>query len=235
MVDGGAIDFLQTNADVLRWLERNNTDVDTAAHFRGHALVDAARSLREIVRVLVAKRKAGSHADVKAFNAFLAKTASHPHLVWTGARRPEIVRLRAEKAPEQSLAPVAEAAAELLVDGDFNLVRKCEDNGCILWFYDRTKSHRRRWCSMAACGNRHKVKAFRQRQQDDTEARVPAVIATAITAKAQAIQDAERARNELAKTQAEAAKTVPKRRVRPEPPSPARTVKPRRTGSARPL
>jgi regulator of protease activity HflC (stomatin/prohibitin superfamily) len=38
--------------------------------------------------------------------------------------------------------------------------------------------------------------------------RVPAVIATAITAKAQAIQDAERARNELAKTQAEAAKTV---------------------------
>ena len=38
--------------------------------------------------------------------------------------------------------------------------------------------------------------------------RVPAVIATAITSKAQAIQDAERARNELAKTQAEAAKTV---------------------------
>ncbi len=38
--------------------------------------------------------------------------------------------------------------------------------------------------------------------------RVPTVIATAITGKAQAIQDAERARNELAKTQAEAAKTV---------------------------
>ncbi len=38
--------------------------------------------------------------------------------------------------------------------------------------------------------------------------RVPAVIASAITAKAQAIQDAERARNELAKTQAEAAKQV---------------------------
>lgn len=38
--------------------------------------------------------------------------------------------------------------------------------------------------------------------------RVPEVIATAITQKAQAIQDAERARNELAKTQAEAAKQV---------------------------
>src|SRR5260370_19466271 len=39
--------------------------------------------------------------------------------------------------------------------------------------------------------------------------RVPAVIATAITAKAQAIQQAERARNELATTQAEAAKKIP--------------------------
>lgn len=38
--------------------------------------------------------------------------------------------------------------------------------------------------------------------------RVPAVIASAITSKAQAIQDAERARNELAKTQAEAAKQI---------------------------
>src|ERR1700724_3555892 len=38
--------------------------------------------------------------------------------------------------------------------------------------------------------------------------RVPAVIAAAITAKAQAIQQAERARNELATTQAEAAKKI---------------------------
>jgi hypothetical protein len=39
---------------------------------------------------------------------------------------------------------------------------------------------------------------------------VPAVIATAITAKAQAIQQAEWARNELASTQAEAAKKIAK-------------------------
>jgi regulator of protease activity HflC (stomatin/prohibitin superfamily) len=38
--------------------------------------------------------------------------------------------------------------------------------------------------------------------------RVPTVIASAITAKAQAIQEAERARNELATTQAEAAKKI---------------------------
>ncbi|MDX3854896.1 CGNR zinc finger domain-containing protein [Streptomyces sp. AK02-01A] len=35
----------------------------------------------------------------------------------------------------------------------------------LLWFYDRTKSHRRRWwwCSMETCGNRTKVRARRSR------------------------------------------------------------------------
>jgi len=42
--------------------------------------------------------------------------------------------------------------------------------------------------------------------------RVPTVIATAITAKAQAIQQAERARNELATTQAEAREEKLRRR-----------------------
>jgi predicted RNA-binding Zn ribbon-like protein len=74
-------------------------------------------------------------------------------------------RWRTEKA-EGLLAPVAEAAADLLVNGDFELVRKCEDRECVLWFYDRTKSHHRRWCSMASCGNRNKVAAFRQRKEN---------------------------------------------------------------------
>ncbi|WP_327229156.1 CGNR zinc finger domain-containing protein [Achromobacter xylosoxidans] len=32
-------------------------------------------------------------------------------------------------------------------------------------FHDKTKSHRRRRCSMALCGNRMKVAAFRSRQK----------------------------------------------------------------------
>ncbi|NEJ40784.1 CGNR zinc finger domain-containing protein, partial [Rhizobium ruizarguesonis] len=37
---------------------------------------------------------------------------------------------------------------------------------CTLFFLDTTKSHRRRWCSMALCGNRMKVAAFRSRKQE---------------------------------------------------------------------
>jgi predicted RNA-binding Zn ribbon-like protein len=65
------------------------------------------------------------------------------------------------------LMPIGEAIARLLVEGDFDLVRQCESTDCTLWFYDRTKSHHRRWCSMSMCGNRAKVAAFRARQKRD--------------------------------------------------------------------
>ena len=46
---------------------------------------------------------------------------------------------------------------------DFSLVRKCEGEGCTLWFLDLSKAHARRWCSMAVCGNRAKAAAHRAR------------------------------------------------------------------------
>jgi predicted RNA-binding Zn ribbon-like protein len=73
--------------------------------------------------------------------------------------------------PAQLLTQAAHAAAELIAAGNFDLIRKCEADDCVLWFYDRTKAHRRRWCSMAIGGNRHKVAKFRQRQKDNADLR----------------------------------------------------------------
>ena len=63
--------------------------------------------------------------------------------------------------------------------------------------------------------------------------RVPAVIATAITSKAQAIQQAERAQNELATTQAEAAKKIAEAEGDAKSRSRAPRAKPTPTASAR--
>lgn len=67
------------------------------------------------------------------------------------------------------LAPVARAAAALLADGDPDRVRRCDGPTCTLWFLDTSRNGRRRWCSMARCGNRAKVAAHyrRGRAQDD--------------------------------------------------------------------
>lgn len=159
----GPLDRWQADADVQAWLELSGL---APAH-RGapKGLLDAARGLRETVRALVAQRKAGAPLRLNPLNRALAAGGSHQELE-PAADGWVLVRRYDARTPEQWLVPAAEAAADLLAQGDFDLVRKCESEACSLWFYDRTRSHRRRWCSMALCGNRHKVAAFRKRESD---------------------------------------------------------------------
>ena len=161
-MQGQAVDSWQSGEDVAAWLAQAGYLPPGAG--TTPALLDEARALRELVRGLVARRKAGESVELAALNAALAYGRRHVELIAdaVGALRLQPV-YAAETAP-QLLAPLAEAAAEL-VAGDFALVKHCENPECSLWFLDRTKSHRRRWCSMALCGNRHKVASFRQRQQ----------------------------------------------------------------------
>ena len=170
-LESGLVDVWQSDDDVLTWLGRTGlTETKTAAHFRRGELLAAARRLRDIVRTLVVARKAQKRLnverlDLKPLNQFLAKGSSHCQLSRTKAAGLSVVRQYEAPTPEALLAPLAEAAAEFLATADFNLVRACEGPDCVLWFYDRTKAHRRRWCSMEACGNRNKVARFRSRQE----------------------------------------------------------------------
>ncbi|SDU96307.1 CGNR zinc finger domain-containing protein [Pseudomonas mucidolens] len=164
-IDGVPRDFWQTDADVERWLVRLGWAVEGGLPvFEKGALLQVARGLREVIRDVLEQRKAGQQGDPSALNGFLRKAVSHPLLVWPAPGEVRLERQRKLQTPEQFLAPLAEAAAVLLVEGDFGLIRTCEHPECVLWFYDRTKGHKRRWCSMALCGNRHKVAQFRLRK-----------------------------------------------------------------------
>ena len=50
-------------------------------------------------------------------------------------------------------------------DGRFAKLKTCADEGCRAVFFDRSRNHSGRWCSMEACGNRAKVRAWRERQK----------------------------------------------------------------------
>lgn len=67
--------------------------------------------------------------------------------------------------PSNLLQPIAESAADFLCYGNFDLLRKCESSDCVLFFYDTTKNHKRRWCSMSSCGNKAKAATFYQRKK----------------------------------------------------------------------
>jgi predicted RNA-binding Zn ribbon-like protein len=158
------VDLLQSDEDVLLWLKQAGFPTPAIDSKTGLvALLYSARRLRESIRSLVEKRKTGKRGDPSILNSFLAASRSHPQMVWRKFNAPTIQTVRRQETAESILAPVAEAAADLLTTADFELVKRCEDDACVLWFSDQTKSHNRRWCSMEKCGNRHKVAAYRVR------------------------------------------------------------------------
>jgi predicted RNA-binding Zn ribbon-like protein len=109
------------------------------------------------------QHKAGGTGDIGALDAYLHAYVSAPHLARDGAGGLTLTRVVRADPVAALLGPVAEAVAQLLVEVDVNLVRQCEHPDCILWFVDRTKAHKRRWCSMALCGNRYKAAQFRKK------------------------------------------------------------------------
>jgi predicted RNA-binding Zn ribbon-like protein len=81
------------------------------------------------------------------------------------------LRLVFEPRRTHPLSAVAEAAARLFSGPDRKLVGRCGNPECGLFFLDRTRNHRRRWCSMGICGNRRKVAAWRARQRRQLSSR----------------------------------------------------------------
>jgi len=51
------------------------------------------------------------------------------------------------------------------LDGSWSRFKECGDPTCRSVFYDRSKNRSGKWCVMAECGNRTKVRAYRERER----------------------------------------------------------------------
>ena len=51
------------------------------------------------------------------------------------------------------------------LDGSWSRFKECGDPTCRSVFYDRSKNRSGKWCVMAECGNRAKVRAYRERER----------------------------------------------------------------------
>ena len=96
-------------------------------------------------------------------NQILRITEGHDELVFDGNMWRMEFQAR-EGGLDWLLAAVARSAAEIIVEGAQARLRICDNPACGLFFSDNSRTHRRRWCSMAICGNRHKVATFARRQ-----------------------------------------------------------------------
>lgn len=50
-------------------------------------------------------------------------------------------------------------------DGTWERLKACRNDGCRWAFYDSSRNRSGRWCDMAVCGNRAKVRAYRERHR----------------------------------------------------------------------
>ncbi len=127
-----------------------------------------ARKLREWARAWLKRWRAAPDRDytkeLTALNKLLEGASFDREVIAAGGVMSLRARPRVDNAREL-LGLLAAEIANLLTQEQAELVKSCAGPGCTLWFLDRTKAHRRLFCSPAVCGNRAKVAAFRKRQR----------------------------------------------------------------------
>jgi predicted RNA-binding Zn ribbon-like protein len=130
----------------------------------------AARTLRRAVELRealyrtfsgLAARRSPRPADLETLNALLPAALAHLRVSRAGKEFGWKWDASAESL-DRLLWPVARDAAVFLTSSDFSRLRTCVNPLCGWLFLDTSKSGTRRWCSMAVCGNRHKVRRFRR-------------------------------------------------------------------------
>jgi predicted RNA-binding Zn ribbon-like protein len=131
-----------------------------------------ARSLREWFRGFVLKYKgkpleASALTELEALNRLLERDEKYTQITLQDGETPKLAweLKRRWRSPDSLLLPLGEVLAQFVSDEDFTNVKCCEGPSCTLMFVDHTRGRKRRWCSMAVCGNRAKAAAHRERQK----------------------------------------------------------------------
>jgi len=97
--------------------------------------------------------------DLELLNTLLHEKAPKVDIVLKGNRFSEL--FNASDAFEQMEYEVIRSASNLLLSIIPGRLKQCE--GCGWLFYDQSRTHARRWCSMELCGNRAKARRHYER------------------------------------------------------------------------
>ena len=173
------IDWIDSGEGLLAWLEQARlVPAEVLDGLRAQAIpreLDSvaaqARKLREWFRTFVHAHRGGpliakDLEELEPLNRLLERDEAFGRIVGRDRGNPpglQVRMMRRWRSPAALLLPIAEALAKFVSEEDFSKVKACEGRSCTLMFVDQTRGGRRRWCSMAICGNRAKQAAHRHR------------------------------------------------------------------------
>jgi predicted RNA-binding Zn ribbon-like protein len=172
MLNGQAKDHLRTWIDVVNWLSLAGLSVSPGLKLPAARGADALKSVvevRQAWRAELARLISGDKVSdefLEKLNCLLADDTFCEELHREGKKGFHLVRSISKLHGEKlALAILGRQIAVFLGEANFSYLHHCANTtSCVLYFYDTTKNHRRQWCSVATCGNRHKVAQFRKRQ-----------------------------------------------------------------------
>ncbi|HEY1727027.1 MAG TPA: ABATE domain-containing protein [Candidatus Baltobacteraceae bacterium] len=158
------VELLVTPEDASRWLNAAGL-FEEPVRIRESELLEL-RELRDAIYCIghaASEQRPPSASDLRLLNQAARRSEALPQLGddWS-------VRTLRAGAFNTAIATLARDAIAIFgSDSERSLLRTCEQSDCGGLFLDRSRGERRRWCSMARCGNRAKVAAFRKRQKEE--------------------------------------------------------------------
>jgi predicted RNA-binding Zn ribbon-like protein len=166
---------LHSVADLLKWAKEAGLLSSAASdrlneHYR-HNPREATTALAKAVAVRdlllslfagVANHRSVSSQRLSELNSALAETPGTMQ-VRNKSGRVETEWTSVGNGLEQVLFAVLTNAAELLASERVRRIRECASANCTWLFVDESRNRSRRWCDMAACGNRMKARRHYRR------------------------------------------------------------------------
>jgi predicted RNA-binding Zn ribbon-like protein len=122
-----------------------------------------AIALREALRGIIGANSGGAVYPVDVATLNEAASASKLRARFGSDGR---ARLEPDAAGVTgALGRIVAAAFSGMADEDWTRLKLCGSPTCRWAFFDRSRNHSSRWCTMAACGNRAKAKRFRTQRR----------------------------------------------------------------------
>jgi predicted RNA-binding Zn ribbon-like protein len=155
---GPGPESLPDAASLGAWLSQRYPGLEGAPTER--ELTDAHALQQALARLVsaVGASESGAAEDIDVVNLFAATPDIPPSLAG-GSRQAG----RSHARVGQALSAITREAIEIFTGENRERIRACAAADCHLIFYDESRSNNRRWCSMQRCGNRAKVRAYRDR------------------------------------------------------------------------
>lgn len=172
-------DYLASYADLVRWARHAGSLSEEEAQrllleaedkpSEAGATWERAVALRETVYRVFSALAEGEQPEASDLEVL---TAAHREALAHYSVVPTASSFRWDRVEGDELGgplwAVALSATRLLTSGELERVKACPtgEGGCGWLFYDTSKNKSRRWCSMAECGSRAKMRRLYARKRD---------------------------------------------------------------------